>query len=501
MVKTTVRLMVRSLLATALLHSAGPALAQDSTLGRQDQRIALPDLGNSARHVLSEGEKEEYARAMLMQMRAYEVMVEDPLIADYFADMGYQLVAHSDQPEQHFHFVVLDEKRVNAFAAPGGVVALHSGLILAAEDEHEVAGVLAHEIAHITQLHMFRALENTQNMTIPIALGMLALVLAGGGGGEAISGALAGGAALQQQAWINFTRANEAEADRIGIVTLTQAGYDPMGMAEFFERLNRINRPSGEAPPEFLRTHPVTTSRIAEAKARAANMERPETRDGLNFYLAQARLRALYEKEAGPAIYWFRDALEDPATPSQIEAHQYGLSIALQRDRQYAEAEQLLERLLAQRPNHLPFLLQKASLDLAKGQSEQALASLAELHRGFPGNHAIATQYSEALLLDDDPDQARIAATILREQLQRRDDEPRLYRLLARASALSGDDFNASLALAEYYFRSGEVTEALQQLDMVIARQDLSYYQRSSTDARLEEMRVIASQFDHSEAD
>ena len=112
-----------------------------------------------------------------------------------------------------------------------------------------------------------------------------------------------------------------------------------------------------------------------------------------------------------------------------------------------------------------------------------------------------ATQYSEALLLGDDPDQARIAAIILREQLQRRDDEPRLYRLLARASALSGDDFNASLALAEYYFRSGEVTEALQQLDMVIARQDLSYYQRSSTDARLEEMRVIASQFDHSEAD
>jgi predicted Zn-dependent protease len=307
-VKTKSGVLRRSLLAMALAALSLASVAQTD-------RIELPDMGNSADNFLSDGEEAEYARAILMQMRAYEMLVADPLIADYFSDMGFRLVAHSDRPDKSFIFVVLDEPRVNAFAAPGGVIALHSGLILAAEDEHEVAGVLAHEIAHVTQLHLYRTLQNTQRMTIPIALGMLAVILAGGGGGEAIAGALAGAQAMQMQAYINFTRANEAEADRIGITTLSLAGYDPGGMADFFERINRINRVGGEGPPEFLRTHPVTVNRIAEAKDRAAGMPAPEPTDGLDFYLMQARLRALTEEKAGDAVAWFRDRLEKPGTP------------------------------------------------------------------------------------------------------------------------------------------------------------------------------------------
>ena len=472
---------------------SGGADAQSQSIS--DQRIDLPDLGNSAENFLTDGEEREYARAILMQMRAFEVMVEDPLIADYFADMGYRLVAHSDRPTKPFHFVVLDEKRVNAFAAPGGVVALHSGLILAAEDEHEVAGVLAHEIAHVTQLHIFRTLQSTQDMTIPIALGMLALVLAGGGSGEAITGALLGGTAMQQQMFINFTRANEAEADRLGILTLSQAGYDPKGMADFFERINRINRPAGEAPPEFLRTHPVTTNRIAEAKNRAASLPAPETGDGLDFYLAQARLRALFDDKPEQAITWFRDKLEQTSSQAQLRAHQYGLAVALQRERQFEEARQLLDRLLENDPYKLPYLLQSAALDLETGQGERARTSLADLHHGFPGNHAIAVQYAEALLTDRDPELAAEAARVLRQQLIERDDSPRLYELHARASALAGDDITASEALAESYFLSGSVEEAMQQLEMLRDRDDLDYYQRARITTRLDEMRIIMADF------
>ena len=162
----------------------------------QNDRIPLPDMGNSASGILSQKEEEEYAKVLIRQMRAFEVLVEDPQISAYFENMGFALVAQSNRPEKPFHFAVLDEPRINAFAAPGGVIALHSGLILAAENEHEVAGVLAHEVAHITQLHMYRAFENSQRMSIPIALAMLGLILAGGGSGDAVAGALMGGSAI-----------------------------------------------------------------------------------------------------------------------------------------------------------------------------------------------------------------------------------------------------------------------------------------------------------------
>lgn len=489
-VKAITRGLRQSLLAVMVCAYSLTSVAQT------DRRIELPDLGNSAENFLSDSEEQAYARAILMQMRAYDVMVEDPLIQDYFADMGFRLVANSDRPDMPFHFVVLNEKQVNAFAAPGGVVALHSGLILAADDEHEVAGVLAHEVAHITQLHLYRTLESAQSMTIPIALGMLAMIIVGGGSGEVITGALMSGTAMQQQVLINFTRANEAEADRLGMTTLYQSGYDPQGMADFFERINRINRPAGEAPPVFLRTHPVTTNRIAEAKARAANLPKPETGDGLDFYLAQSRLRALFADPPQRAIDWFRNELSTGGPLARSLAYQYGLAIALQRTRQFDEARQLLDELLLREPNRLPYQLQRLALDMETGQLAEALTVLADLHHGFPGNHAIGVQYAEALILTGDPQHAATAETTLRQQLLKRSDSPTLYELLARASAIAGNEVVSSEALAESYFLMGRVKEAMEQLEVLELRNDLDYYQRARVTARLEEMRIILSDFD-----
>jgi predicted Zn-dependent protease len=488
-VNSAARPLHRALLALLLAILGAPANAQD-------QRIELPDMGNSAENYLSDGEEAEYARAIIMQMRAYGVLVDDPQVAEYFADMGFRLVAHSDEPTKPFQFLVLDEDRVNAFAAPGGVIALHSGLILAAETPHEVAGVLAHEVAHITQLHLYRTLQRTQSMTVPIALGTLALILAGGGGGEVITGALMTGQAMQQQAYINFTRENEEEADRIGIVTLSQAGFDPRGMADFFERMGRINRVGGEGPPAFLRTHPVTVNRIAEAKDRAANMPIPEPGDELDFYLMQARLRALTEDQPGDARDWFLDRLDEPYSEPRTRAHQYGLAIALQRLRGLDGARQRLERLLERDPDKLAYQLQMADLDLAAERESAALERLDSLYRSFPGNHAIAVQYSEALLRGRDPQQAALAEEILAAQLLSRKDDPRLYELQARAASIAGDEAGAEQALAEAYFHRGSGPEALEQLELVLARDDLDYYRRARAAARLEEMRVILSDFE-----
>lgn len=456
----------------------------------QTDNVSLPDMGASADSILSRKEEEEYARTLLMQMRAYEVLVEDPQIAAYFSDMGYRLVSYSDRPDKAFTFVVLDEDVVNAFAAPGGVIALFSGMILTADSESEIAGVLAHEIAHITQLHLYRTLEKTKAMTIPIALAMLGLVLAGGGGGEAIQGALATGTAAIQQAQINFTRQHESEADRIGIKTLSRAGYDPDGMAGFFEDLNRVSRSMGAGPPEYLRTHPVTTSRIAESHDRARNMPRPAPASQLDFFLMQSRLRALVSDTPEEALLFYKDRkLRADVDEEEIEAIEYGTAIALQKQAKYEKARKSLESLLAFRP-HLAYELQLADLDRESGNVTAALERLDVLHSNFPGNHAIVMLYGRTLLQDRSEERARKAAAILSEQLVRKSEDPKLYELYAQASEYSGNSVRASESIAEAYFLRGNIVEAVMQLTRLSEKSDLTYYQRARIAARLDEMRA-----------
>ena len=469
------------LLITALVSLASVA---------QTKQLDLPDMGASADSIISRAEEEEYAKALVRQMRAYEVLNDDPLISAYFEDMGYRLASNSDRPDKSFTFVVINQDVVNAFAAPGGVIALYSGLILAADDENEVAGVLAHEIAHITQQHLYRAMENQQAMTIPIALGMLAIMLAGGGSGQAISGALMSGQAAAAQASIYFTRQNEYEADRIGISTLSRAGYDPAGMGEFFEKMGRITRAMGEGPPEYLRTHPVSVSRIAEAENRAQNMPKPKPSDGKNFYLVQARLRSMVEKSPDDALAWF-DHRMDRADISQAEtdALYYGRAIALQRKGDYAEARKLLNNLVDREP-HIAYELQLAELDMDSGADGRAIDRLAGLYQSFPGNHAISVQYSRALLKDQKKDQARTAAEILRQQLMTHPNDPQLYELYARSANIAGDRVRAKEAMAESYYLRGGIHEAALQLQQLAAEDDLDYYQRARITARITELRL-----------
>jgi predicted Zn-dependent protease len=462
----------------------------------QTDRVELPDMGASADTILSRFEEAEYAKALVRQMRAYEVLNEDPLISAFFEDMGFRLASHSDRPDKPFTFVVINQDVVNAFAAPGGVIALYSGLILAADDENEVAGVLAHEIAHITQQHLYRAMENQQAMTIPIALAMLGLILLGGGSGEAIQGALMSGQAAAQQASIFFTRQNETEADRIGIGTLSRAGYNSVGMVEFFEKMGRITRSMGEGPPEYLRTHPVSVSRITEAKNRAENMPQSEHSDGRDFYLVQARLRAMIEEYPDTALEFFNHRLKQADT-SQAESDSlyYGSAIALQRKGDYKEARKLLDNLMA-RDQHVIYELQMADLDLDSGYERAALDRLDDLYHSFPGNHAISLQYSRALLKNRNPGQAETASVILRQQLLTHPDDPMLYELYARASNTAEDSVRAKEAIAESYYLRGGTHEAVLQLQELTGRDDLDYYQRARITDRLNELRIELTKMD-----
>ena len=456
----------------------------------QTGRVNLPELGNSASNVLSNAEERENAESLIRQMRAYELLIEDPLINDFFSDMGFNLASRSDQPEAAFNFVVLDQDVINAFAAPGGVIALHSGLILLADTQDEVAGVLSHEIAHITQLHMYRAFEKGKTMNIIAMLAMMGLILASGGNGEVITGAVMGAQAAAAQAQINFTRHNEVEADRVGIRTLAAAGYDPQGMADFFSKMGQTSRANGEGPPEFLRTHPVSVNRIAEAESRIQNLPPVETAEGRQFYIVQARLRALLEKDPNKAIKHFKTELEKPLTDARKNGNLYGLAIARQRNAEYDKAGAILSDLLEKEPSRLAFQLQMADLHLKRGQHELAISALSDLYHSFPGNKAIALEYGRALLEQNRPELAETASVVLRQQLVKGENDPALYALYAQAANLAGDEVRATEAIAESYYQRGGTEEAITQLERLTRQSDLDYYQRARISARLMELRI-----------
>jgi len=462
----------------------------------QTDRINLPELGNSASNVLSNSEERAYAQSLVRQMRAYELLIEDPLINDFFSDMGFNLASRSDQPEAAFTFVVLDQSVINAFAAPGGVIALHSGLILLADTQDEVAGVLSHEIAHITQLHMYRAFEKGKTMNILAMLVMMGLILASGGDGQVVTGAVMGAQAAAAQAQINFTRHNEIEADRVGIRTLAAAGYDPQGMADFFSKMGHTSRANGVGPPEFLRTHPVSVNRIAEAESRIQNLPAVVPDEGRQFYIVQARLRALLERDVKKVIKHFKSELEKKQSDARRNGTLYGLAIARQRNAEYDEAELLLSDLLEKEPSRLAFQLQMANLHLQRGSHEQAIDALAELYHSFPGNQAIALEYGKALLDQGQPELAETASVVLRQQLLSRRTDPTLYALYAQAANLSGDEVRSTEAIAESYYQRGGTMEAITQLESLTKRADLDYYQRARVSARLMELRIEAGDTD-----
>jgi predicted Zn-dependent protease len=255
----------------------------------------LPDFGDSSGSLISPTQELEFGEAFMRSVRAQATLVSDPDLNRYIRRLGDRLVGNSDAPGYPFTFFIVQDSAINAFAGPGGYIGVHTGLILAARNESELAGVMAHEIAHVTQRHLLRAYEAANQLSLPTAAATIAAILLGvatnSDAGIAAASAIQAGS-IQYQ--LNFTRANEKEADRIGIQTLGRSGIDPFGMPSFFERLYQSTRLYGAANiPEFLSTHPVTTDRIAESMQRAEQQGRGKELDSLEFQLQRARLEVL----------------------------------------------------------------------------------------------------------------------------------------------------------------------------------------------------------------
>lgn len=485
----------------------------------------LPDIGSSAGQLLTPAQERAYGGMMLRQLRGYELVLDDPLLDGYLQNLGYRLASRSDRPRQPFTFFLMRDRQINAFATIGGYIGVNAGLILTAEREDELAAVLSHEISHVTQRHVLRAVEQAQRDQIPIMLGMLGAILAASqsGNGDGVQAAILGGMSLMQQRQINYTRSNEYEADRIGIQTLSRSGYEPIAMADFFARMERQMRGNkgGEQAPEYLRSHPVSTTRISEAKSRAHQIAETKActapdsaaagckaitlSRGINnpllpdyvadaiedtpgshamFDMARERLRVLSATTPTDAVHEM-ERLRD-ANPSKFSpAQRYGLALAHSLAGKSQLASKELTDLHTQNPASYWIELAQAENDHRAGNRAAARERYETMLREYPQNRAIVLSYANSLAELGTPEAARTAQELLRPLLADEADDAVLQRSYARACEVAGDTVRAAEAYAELAWLNGRADDALSQLERLRKTDDLDFYQRSRIDARI----------------
>jgi predicted Zn-dependent protease len=445
----------------------------------------LPELGDESAAILSPQDERRIGEEFMRQVRAQLDILDDPELNEYLRDLGHRLTAGIDgQPE--FHFFLVNNPTVNAFAMPGGFIGMHTGLLLAARNESEPAAALAHEIAHITQRHYPRTIAESQRISGPALAAMLAGILiaaSGHPGGEAAVMLTTAGLAQHE---INYTRTQEEEADRIGMNTLNNAGYDARAMPAFFEQMELLTRQYDNNLPEFLRSHPVTGRRIAESRNHAEGFPVRPNLDSSAFEHMQVRLRVLGSKPE-EALLLFRTKLENRDSPRRA-ADQYGLALALLANKRYDEARQETALLLKSRTDYVPYHILRAEIELATGNKPAALSAYAEASRQFPASLALIQRYASALLKTGQPDQAR---QVLDKAIRKWPEEPALYKLLASAAGESGKRMEAHRAFGEYYFLTGQPHAAIEQFELAIRFANNNFYYVSSLEARIKDIRGI----------
>ncbi|TVQ87187.1 MAG: M48 family peptidase [Chromatiaceae bacterium] len=454
--------------------------------GARADPFALPDFGSSADRIMSRTEQRQLGQEFMKWVRKSLSITPDPVLTDYIETLGRELTTAAGITGQ-YQFFLIDNPAINAFAGPDGHIGVFSGLVLAAQTEGELAAVLAHEIAHVSQNHLLRAFEARRQMALPTLAMMLAAAVLGATvdsqvGAAAMVGAQ--GAALQAQ--INFTRANEQEADRIGIETLARAGHDPFAMPGFFQRMATASRGLDSGAPEFLRTHPVTTNRIADAMARAERYGHRQRPDRLRFHLARANLRQRSYHRAETAVDHFQETLDRRRFRNET-AERYGHALALTRAGRLPAALEQAERLLTQHPAQIEFIVLKAEIDRRAGRAERAVADLRGAVGLDPANWPLNQAYAEALLAAGRPADALGA---LERFVVHRADLPGIYELMADAAHQSGQAAQTHRYRAEYLARTGDLEPAIRQLELALRVPDIDYFLASRIEVRLEQLRA-----------
>jgi predicted Zn-dependent protease len=401
--------------------------------------------------------------------------------------LGSRIGAQAQDGTQHFTFFVVKDRAINAFAIPGGFIGTNYGLILQTSTESELAGVLAHEIGHVVQRHIARAIQAQSRMSLPMMAAMLGAILIGAaGGGDGAIGlmAMAQGTAMQQQ--INFTRMEETEADHVGIGFLYAADLDPNGVASFWSKYIQIEGPQDEyySIPDVLKSHPVTSLRIGEARARAAQFPpRPLRKDAPSYALIRERLRVLTAAPEDDLRPYYEKVRANGADSLAL---QYGGALAAQKAGDAASAVKALHRLVDANPGVTILHSALGEAQMAAGDQDGALKTFAHAIDLYPRNVPVTVRYAETLLKAGRASQAH---QLLLDVFNNETPTPEQIRLTALAASSAGDTGDAYYYMAEFHLASGDLMLATQQLDLALAEPRLTEVQRKRFLARRDEIR------------
>lgn len=460
---------------------------------------ALPSLGDTERGELSPAMEYKLGVEIMQKIRADRDYIDDALVSEYLNNFGNRLV--SMYPEARgetgndFHFFAVRDPMLNAFALPGGFIGVHSGLVMAAQSESELASVISHEIGHVTQRHIARMLgQQRQDMLIPLA-SMVLGALAARSNPDAAGALMTSGQGIAIQRQLNFSRDAEREADRIGLQIMSKGGFDTSGMVAFFGRMQNANRSYSDTVPVYLRTHPLTTERIADIEMRIRQQPYRQHADSLDFQLVRARLRVLQDK-SGQGLHESEAIFNEQARSGNrkhVAAAHYGLALVALKQGNSGRAHSHLQQARRLAQDHLPdrrnAVLTSLSVEcrIAAGQKAEAVKEAEVALSHFPASRTLARQYADALHAAG---QYADAEQYLRGQVQIYREEPQLQRQLARTYAAQGKQALMHITLAEAYGLDGGLAAALEQLRLARGAPDVTFYDHAVIDAREREWRA-----------
>lgn len=445
----------------------------------------LPELGDSAATVMSPQEEGDAGRQVMQEIRADPSYFDDPDSVDYINRVGDRLLNFSHDIElQTFEFFILEDPTLNAFAMPGGFIGVHTGLILAASNESELASVLAHEISHVTQHHIARALEEQKNNLPKMIAAMAASVLAAHSSPDGAIGGVVGAEAASVQAQLNFSRENEKEADRLGIERMIQSPYDPQAMGTFFTKLQQYGRFYEGSSPAFLHTHPLTAERLSEIQDRLNQIPYRQVQDGPDFLLIQARIRALVGT-AHEALESFDGHAADPARKEDIP-NAYGRAVALWRNKKFDAALKLVDLLLKDQPDEVFFEELEADIVHEQGYLSQAIAIYLNALKEHPDHRSLNYGYIQTLI---DLHQNNAALSYIKQRLSLSVADYRLYDLQGEAYSNVGDQMRSHEALANAYWYFDDPDSTLQQLQIAIHSVGGDFYEKSAIEVRIQQLK------------
>ncbi len=424
----------------------------------------------------------------MAQIRSSPGYLDDPDVTDYLNQIGFILVANSPDPGGHFEFFAVRDKSINAFALPGGFIGVHTGLILSAQSESELVGVIGHEIAHVTQRHIARMMAVQKQGSLASLAGLAIALLAARSNAQLSQAAIAASQAAPLQSQLNYSRDNEREADRVGLQIVQKSHYDVHAVPSFFERLQRASQIYEGGAPSYLRTHPLTFQRIADIESRVSEMPYRQVPDSLAFHLVRARLTAL-DGSPPDAVSTFKDRIEQKKYANEF-APRYGYIVAVLRERvpkatDLESARGYVSTLLEKAPDDPMILAIAAQFQIRSGQTQEGLATYRSALKKFPTRRSLMYGYATVLL---DTGQAEEDVAFLDRCLARVDTDPRLYELKAQAHAVLGQRLAQHSAQAEALLLKGNLRAAIEQLRIAQSSGDGDFYQRSSVDARLREL-------------